>query len=311
MEIQTGTTPAEAADVTTEDMAEISIEIIELQANATVTPIDHDNTVSETFSDADGYLNSVDTTTTTSTFDTTKYARALVGSATEVFWSSGTPDYGGSAGRGIKFTTNQACSLIGCICEGLTGGTGIVLQDASHTPIATATLAGTVATFASPQALANATTYFLLSVGGGSWTDHRGTTSTPVSGTYVDIVAGVHNSTSEIANIEYVVSELVFGPAIASTVYIDLPTITGTVTNTELVVNSIDREAGDNVTYGIIDTDTTEDDNLALETKNMLVTVDGAKVTGGQLKINLVPKTTSPTDATPSVRTVCLKLWKS
>ena len=41
------------------------LEIIELQANTSVTPIDHDSMILETFSDADGYNNLVNTGNTT------------------------------------------------------------------------------------------------------------------------------------------------------------------------------------------------------------------------------------------------------
>ena len=51
------------------DVQEHEIEIIELQANATVTPFTHDTMISDTFSDADGYEGSVQVGTTTADYD--------------------------------------------------------------------------------------------------------------------------------------------------------------------------------------------------------------------------------------------------
>ncbi|MBU0959709.1 MAG: hypothetical protein KKB31_07220, partial [Nanoarchaeota archaeon] len=56
------------------EVAEHEIEIIELQANASLTPFDHDTLISDTFSDTTGYNNLVNIGNTTAIFDTNKYS---------------------------------------------------------------------------------------------------------------------------------------------------------------------------------------------------------------------------------------------
>lgn len=88
---------------------------------------------------------------------------------------------------------------------------------------------------------------------------------------------------------------------------ISLGTITGTVTHTELVINDIDRETGDDITYKLKNA-TQSDSNLTVNTKNAVVNLTTVP-TG--IEINLVPKSGTPTTGKPSIRTFCLKLWKS
>jgi hypothetical protein len=58
------------------------------------------------------------------------------------------------------------------------------------------------------------------------------------------------------------------------------------------VVNDIDRETGDSITYKLIDSDSGADSSLAVDTKNALVNCSGSKfASGSKVEINLNPKT--------------------
>jgi len=89
------------------------------------------------------------------------------------------------------------------------------------------------------------------------------------------------------------------------TVEIDLPTITGTVTHTELVINGT-IETGASITYKL-NNGTTDDTEETANTKNAY------NLTGvpTKLKILLNPKETEPTNGNPSIKSYCLKLWKA
>lgn len=92
-------------------------------------------------------------------------------------------------------------------------------------------------------------------------------------------------------------------------VVITLPTITGTITHTELIIDDPDRETGDAITYALND-GTNEDSGLAVNTKNALTTVDGSSLSGDKLIISLTKKAAGATDGVPSLKTIALKLWK-
>ena len=99
------------------------------------------------------------------------------------------------------------------------------------------------------------------------------------------------------------------GTAAESTKIIEctLPSITGTVTDTQLIVRAPDRETGDSITYDVANA-TQTDAGKALDTKHVLVNLTTNPT---KIKINLVPKSTTPTDGFPSTKTYALKLWKS
>jgi hypothetical protein len=120
------------------------------------------------------------------------------------------------------------------------------------------------------------------------------------SGTaYANLSSGLQSHLAHAYNFEA-------GAITAKKVVITLPTITGTVTASELVCNCPERETGDSVTYNIKNA-TQSDLSLALNTKNTL-----ANLTTNPTKIemNLIPAS-SPTDYTPSLKTYCLKIWKA
>lgn len=296
-----------------ENIAEQEIEIIELQANATVTPLDHDSLVSDTFSDADGYGDTVDTANTDSLFDTNKYSRFPQVSETSPFTHDN--NEAGTVMSGEKVTTNSAVDIISLTKESGCNATKAYIHNAGKTLIDSATFVGDVATFATPVSLTTATDYFFtVDYEGGSFTARYGGSGSATDKTYLYWKeSGYWNggSWAQHQTGYNIVSAQIAAGTSDTSVRIDLPTITGTVTHTELIVNDPDREAGDEIDYNLIDTDTTTDSDLAVDTKNDLVTCDGTKITGGQININLKGKATTPTNGYPSVKTFALKIWKS
>lgn len=104
----------------TEPIAEQQIEIIELQANATVTPFDHDTLISDTFSDTTGYKNTVQTGTTTATFDVSKYKCYALGTMIPISYykldsnSAITDETGAHDGTNSGTTYSASGILNGC-----------------------------------------------------------------------------------------------------------------------------------------------------------------------------------------------------
>lgn len=91
-------------------------------------------------------------------------------------------------------------------------------------------------------------------------------------------------------------------------VTITLPTIAGTVTATELIVDTPDREAGDDITYEL-DDGSAQDTGLDVNVKNDIALVDGSGLSGQKLIVYLT-KGTGATDEVPSLKSFALKLWK-
>lgn len=81
-------TPSGGGDVTIEELLEQSIEIIEIQANGSLTPLTKTDVISETASDSTGYNNMINLTGTTATFSTNKYTRQ-VSTVVETAWYTG------------------------------------------------------------------------------------------------------------------------------------------------------------------------------------------------------------------------------
>jgi hypothetical protein len=89
-------------------------------------------------------------------------------------------------------------------------------------------------------------------------------------------------------------------------IFIDLPTITGTITATQLIING-EAEDGAEIKYILEDEDEEKTSQLNLNTKNIYLL---SKIPT-KLEIDLIPKTIDPTNGSPSVKTYCLKLWKA
>jgi hypothetical protein len=291
--------------------AENAIEIIELQANASITPIDHDTLISDTFSDATGYNDSVQTGTTTAIFSVNKYA----GNYGEVSDSTDTINNTGANGTGksgVKITSVAATKLISVTKDGSLDCTKCYLYAANmSTLIETVSFSGNVATFSTNTLTIGQDYWILCDKEGAGYDDrYKGSVTYPKTRTNVTFKQFKNNAALDnITNQVLAINSIVTASGTASTQIVDcsLGTITGDVIATELVCNCPDREAGDDVLYKLKNA-TQSDDSLELNTKNTVVNLTTVP-TG--IEIQLVPKASSPTDGVPSVKSYCLKLWKA
>jgi hypothetical protein len=312
----------ELAEDLLEDIFNYKLEIIEIQANATLTPIDHDTTISDTFSDSDGYNDTVDTGNTTASFSTNKYART--NSSDD---NADLPDSTGVTGNeysvkaGVYLSPATSTQIRSVVKQ--TNSTDTIAYvyertgDTIGTLLGSATFIGDTASFSTPISVSSGSDYFVLTDKGGStrYVANGIASGFPYDSDGLNVTANYHlvNRNSQTNANQGIVS-ISYGDAAIETskvIRLDLPPISGTVTHTQLVLNDPDRETGDNITYSLIDTDTTEQTGLEIDEKNIITTVDGAKLSGGQLEIQLVPNDTNPTNGYPSVQTYCLKIWKA
>lgn len=379
-----------APDVTTLNLevAEQQIDIIELQANAAVTPFDHDTLIIDTFSDSTGYNDSVNTGNTTATFSTNKYRRVNPSPAYTNMphyypFDSNFADNSGSANgtaQGNTAISATQSKFGGNSASGDGNGDGVLWTSGVTTSgeymfsawfyknAGTAKKQifniddGAVQVFTNAGNLTLTTTTGSLnetySVGtslDGGWhhivLTYDGSTSKVyldgverISGTggqhvgskmgigldtriatyptqswdgYMDdfstwnevstsIISSLYNSGTGTAADDVATS----ASSVPQIVEIDLPTISGTVTDVMLVCNCPERESGDDVYFNLIDASAGEDSDIALDTKFSLVNADGTDLSGGKIQIELAAKSTNPTTGYPSVRSYCLKLWK-
>ncbi len=305
-----------------EDNAVQQIEIIELQADAGLTPQDSGTMISDTFSDSTGLNNTVDTGNTTATFDTNKYKRVNSSGSTEAHGKTQSSTDSGNGKTGAKITMTSTADLISIdVASDNYYSTKCYLMDSAFNEIASAPVVGITATFSTPQTLTSGTTYYVVGDReGGSYHQlykiQNNPALYPIAGTILNWIAGYKSS--DTSNTLYTIKSLTFGGSETNkTIRCDLPaTISGTTTDTYLFVNTPDRESGDAVTYDLYDASGNHDDGLVTSTgtdstKNTLSNVTGTDLGGGYININLTPKSSSPTTGYPSCKTYCLVLVKS
>jgi len=290
------------------DIAENQIDIIELQANAGITPFDHDFLVSDSFSDSNGYKNSVDLSETSAFFTSAKYVAGAVDSA--VCISGDAPSQ-----TGFKFKINCDTNFI-LNSVGLAGRSGsstnvtLTIKDATETDTLY-TQTTNVAGAGGDQQLALTTPHPLAKN-----TDYVVIISAYTLSYFGSVVSAFSNTTDGIT-----ITNMASQPfpssgsspepvAVCSkggTIQMDLPAFVGTILSTQLIVNSPERETGDNVDYNLIDASANEDSNQELNTNNEITNLVSNPTI---LQINLTPKLDA-TANTPSVKTYSLKVWTS
>ena len=295
--------------------AETEIEIIELQANASVTPIDHDTLVSDTFSDTTGYENTVNTGNTTAVFDTNKYERNNSdGTETEIadgLTVSGS-DFTEKIGWLFTPSTDLIISKVQVNSVSNDDTVGIYSSDLSST-LGEATIVGVEGTFSTPISLTSGTEYFIAS----SMGDNSGRTvsRSVYAAPHVFAGVGTYSSSKYYSGSEYITDTTnargirgftQAGLTPDAVIELDLPSLSGTVIATELVLNDPNRETGDAIVYDVTD-GTNTDSSLDVAEKNDLSSLTANPT---KIKIHLNGKATDPTSGTPSVKTYALKLWK-
>lgn len=366
--------------------AEQEIEIIELQANAGVTDIDHNTLISETFSDSDGFNDSVNTGNTTATFSTNKYTRVPVLSDSNVrFYYQFEADGTDLAGNNNLTLVNTPTFGAGKLNNGMTTVAGST-QYAHASALVGQENVRTIEMWIKPTANINNQTFMCIfqntsnyliihddnsgsnklkvantDTGGNNWTLVSTTSLSAGTWMHVVVVMGTGgaklyingNTTPEDTDVatdvipagwdtinigryqngtayasaqfdNIIMSDAQYSTANVTTAYnsgsgreltslgggtveIDLPTITGTVTNTMLVIKDPDRETGDSIVYEVEDASTNTDTSLSVDTKNAIT-----NLTGNPSKLRIVLGAgTSETSGVPSVKSFALKLWKS
>ncbi len=275
------------------EIAGQAIEIIELQANATIDPFDHDTLISETFSVAGGYNNYVNVGNTTAHFSTNKYQKNL--SLDNPKDTDATEYSTGSTSWVLMKTFDLSGNpykiyKVGCQAKSDSTPPGYFKFVVTYADDSTETLEQQIHT--------NSYNVYLWQY------DYPSDLTQNVKKVEVYLKRG--QGTQYIKDLS--LWEYDTNPQI---VEINLPTITGTITYTQLVANTPDRESGDDVKYDLYDTVGNHDDDLDINTKNPLTNCDGTKISGGKIKIKLIPKPTNPTEGYPSIKSFCLKLWKS
>lgn len=294
-------------------IASMEIEIIEIQAASTIAPFTFDTMITDTFYDSNGYANSVTLASTTATYDSSgkKYKWRNVNTTNDT--NLITPDApGGTTGKeGVKIHCNANCSLYQVTVDGQCAATKCYLWDASKGEIAnTTTLNGSTFTFSPTQNLTSGTNYYIVvDKAGAGYNEARQTGTYPQNKTNVNWIGGLYNTTQDntttFSNIETITTNITnTDPKIID---ITLGTITGTVIATELVVNYVDTEGDSSATYKLKNA-TENQASLAVNTQNNL---SGFTSNPTGMEINLNPKSASPTDGYPSVKSYCLKIWKS
>lgn len=296
--------------------AQHEIEIIELQANTTVSPITHDSLISDTFSDTTGYNNTVQTGTTTATFSTDKYIRTSpsvdddTGLTIATANNSVTQKYGCKITMTATKTLSKVTTASGCTSTKAYVYASVADGQPLGSPLASATITSNEATFA--LSLTNGNSYLILADNNGDAYDdkYQASPGYDITKTNCKFVKGINGSGGNAGydTTHYEIQSVSWQDAASTQIIdIDLGTISGTVTATELVVNDPDRETGDAVKYKLKNA-TQSDDALLTDTYNTLTNLT-TNPTG--IEIQLIPKSSSPTDGYPSVRTFTLKIWKS
>ena len=258
-----------------------SLSILEIQAADTITAGTSAAINNEIFSDANGYLNRVNTTNTTGIFSSNKYINETV---EEHGKTLNTNDGAGTGKSGWKITTTRACSLISLTKVAGCTATKAYLLDSSKTAIDNATFIGNVATFATPQSLANATSYyFAVDNDGGNFDGFRYIgDSYPYTTKNMNIVGGMNASGSDsTSSVWQLVTAETTSNAMIET---NMQTLSSTPTNFQ-IFSYKDSTAGTGVVTGDIsfDNGANYQTGIALDTPTAITDVGTQLI----LKLNL------------------------
>lgn len=275
-----------------DQMIRQSIGILKLEANATLTTQDYTNIFLDVFSDANAYDNTVDTETTTATFQTNKYQNTIGASAETtahgIAYASQDVD---SGTHGLLITVNNACAITSVTKYTQCTGTRCTISNYAtpSTLMGTATFSGDVATFTTPVALTVGQTYDIaVDNSGASYTRAlSGASAYPYNDTNINITDNVYNAITTPSHAgDYAVSitSIATEDSSPANKIIQTNAITVTTAQTHHQVYCDNATAGTGtVTYDIsFDNGSTWDTAQALNTKNTR-----AGTTGTQMIIKL------------------------
>ena len=289
------------------------IEIIELQANATLTPIDHDSIISDTYSDTTGYNNTVNAGSTTATFDTNKYKAAP--SSTNAHGETLIAIGAAALSRGCKITANKDCVVYEITKHASCTATTVSIFDDSSNFLGKGTFSGSNASLS--VALTSGSSYYVMFHSNNSSYTPYGDTSVagyPYTGTNLDLIDNYFGTVSNDvltgitlqANRMYNLVNIKSIDTSAKDIVITLPTISGTVEKVQLIGNFPDDETGTIKEFSITD-GSGSDTGISFDTLHTLTNLTSNPTS---ITISLTPSST-PTLGYPSMRTYCLKLFKA
>jgi hypothetical protein len=280
------------------EYGELQLDIIELQANAEVTPINHDTIISDAFSDANGYNNTVVVESTSAYFSETTYIN-YDGEQVDAHDITLATNWGVTSDDvGMRIVVNIPCTLSEVTKDSLCTATRAILKQENGTVIDTQSFDGDVATF--DQLLNGSGTEYRIELDNDASTfqGRYNATGAPHSGVYITWAAPSVNG-ADYGTPDFViniVSLKLTAESGTKIIDVDLGEITGTVTDTMLVVNQTE---GTPVTYKLKNA-TQEDDALTVNTKNALSNLT-SNPTGIEIQL--------PPDAV--IKSYALKIWKS
>lgn len=290
--------------------AQQAISILKLQANASLSATDYTSMLLDVLSDSTGYDNTIDAGHTTAGYASSAYSNALA-DVTETDHDR-TGESGGTytSYGGYKITTKAACQLISI--RRMTNSTHSTasLLNSSKTPIATATFVGDTATFATPQALADATTYYVALSNGSAIKMQLGAVpgAYPVTtgSTHFNVIKSLQDGTdgeAEWTNIRQIVTRPVPSNLVMQT---NAAAVSFDATHYQLYCDKTTAGTGA-VTFNIsFDGGSTWDGtNKALNTKYATTDSTGRSVV---VKVNL---NGTGTGNTASITDYCLILWNA
>ena len=263
------------------EQAEQEIEIIEIQANDSLSALDKGSMVSDTFSDANGYLNSVNTGNTTS-----DYINGTVGYNTKGFSTHGKAlSTNGASDKklGLYFIPTANIIITGFIKKSTavfdttyihSGNGSVLLKTITHA------INATTVDLDVPITLTGGVEYTItgdLASTGSYNSDYSADSDIGITNEgilFVDGSVDFVKPTTGFYNFE----QLIIG-ATGAMVEIDLPTITGTILQTMVLINGTA-----NVTYELEDASANTQSGLSLNTKNNIATLVTAPII---LRLNL------------------------
>jgi hypothetical protein len=200
---------------TRNEIMQNSLDILELQAEATLEGGQSAYMVRDIFSDADGYLDTVDTGNTTAIFQTDIdiYENYVYTTTNGDFMSSMTAAASGTHKYGAKIEIGDDDILIKSINKWTSDSeaTKAYVLDESENVLVQANFSSNNATFSSPYRLSKNTIYYIATDDGSTNRRFaRQEVTFPISRTHFDIISGYNYSpASVICEIDYISYEYV------------------------------------------------------------------------------------------------------
>ena len=202
-----------------QDVSQLTLELLRISAEGTLTAPDYDNMFVDYFSDANGQDNTIDTGATTSIFLTDAYNNgADIPTLDEAHEQAMASTTSNTADHGFKITSINAQKLLTVTKHASTAATRCQLLDSSKSVLATASFVGDDATFT--YDLLASTTYYVVCDDSGSshvFYYHPTGTSYPINKTNINYVLGKNGANPDDDG-AYSILSITTGAPVANTI---------------------------------------------------------------------------------------------